>query len=285
MSSDAPLIVVDDLHVSYATPKGMVHAVRGVSLELGREKLGIVGESGSGKSQTGRAILRLTASNGRVRARRLEFDGIDLLNASEHTLRDIRGARISMIMQDPKYSLNPVMTVGAQIEEAFLVHTKASRREARQRTMTMLEAVRIRHPERVYKTYPHEVSGGMGQRIMIAMMMIPEPDVIIADEPTSALDVTVQMQVLAILDDMVTQHGMGLILISHDLNLVASFCDRVAVMYAGQIMETRAASDLANAQHPYTKGLLDCLPSLDAHQGELPVLRRDPTWTESREGS
>ncbi len=282
---DAPLLTVEDLHVSFDTPKGVVNAVRGVSFELGREKLGIVGESGSGKSQTGRAILGLLAARGHARARRVEFDGIDLLRADERTMRSIRGDRISMIMQDPKYSLNPVITVGKQIEEAYLVHTKASRQEARERTLEMLEAVRIRNPRRVYHAYPHEVSGGMGQRVMIAMMMIPQPDIIIADEPTSALDVTVQLQVLAILDDMVTQHGMGLIFISHDLSLVASFCDRVLIMYAGQVMEVCDAGDLEHAQHPYTRGLLSCLPQLGDSGRELPVLERDPAWAEYREGT
>ena len=282
---DAPLLTVEDLHVSFDTPRGVVNAVRGVSFELGREKLGIVGESGSGKSQTGRAILGLLAPRGHARARRVEFDGIDLLRADERTMRTIRGDRISMILQDPKYSLNPVITVGKQIEEAYLVHTKTSRQEARERTLEMLEAVRIRDPRRVYHAYPHEVSGGMGQRIMIAMMMIPQPDIIIADEPTSALDVTVQLQVLAILDDMVTQHGMGLIFISHDLSLVASFCDRVLIMYAGQVMEVCDAGDLEHAQHPYTRGLLSCLPQLGDSGRELPVLERDPAWAEYREGS
>jgi len=276
---DTALLTVEDLHVSFDTPKGIVEAVRGVSFQLGREKLGIVGESGSGKSQTGRAILGLLAARGQARARRVEFDGIDLLRADEGTMRTIRGNRISMIMQDPKYSLNPVMTVGKQIEEAYLVHTKASRREARRRTLEMLEVVRIRNPRRVYNIYPHEVSGGMGQRIMIAMMMIPQPDIIIADEPTSALDVTVQLQVLAILDDMVTQNGMGLIFISHDLNLVASFCDRVLIMYDGQVMEVRDADDLQHAQHPYTRGLMSCLPQVGESGRELPVLERDPAWS------
>jgi peptide/nickel transport system ATP-binding protein len=278
--NETPLLTVEDLHVDFDTPKGVVHAVRGVSFTLGREKLGIVGESGSGKSQTGRAILGLLAARGRARAKRVEFDSIDLMRADERTMRTIRGDRISMIMQDPKYSLNPVITVGKQIEEAYLVHTKASREEARARTMDMLEAVRIRDPKRVYSAYPHEVSGGMGQRIMIAMMMIPQPDIIIADEPTSALDVTVQMQVLAILDDMVSERGMGLILISHDLNLVASFCDRVLIMYGGQVMEVRDAADLDNAEHPYTRGLLSCLPQVGDSGRELPVLERDPTWSD-----
>jgi peptide/nickel transport system ATP-binding protein len=275
---EAPLLSVEDLHVTYDTPTGLVRAVSGVSFELGREKLGIVGESGSGKSQTGRAILGLTAPGGQVRARRLEFEGTDLLNADERTMRRIRGAGISMIMQDPKYSLNPVMTVGAQIQEAFLVHRKTSKQEARARTLDMLRAVKIREPERVYKAYPHEVSGGMGQRIMIAMMMIPEPDIIIADEPTSALDVTVQLQVLAVLDDMIRERGMGLIFISHDLNLIASFCDRILIMYGGKVMEECAAADLDQAQHPYTRGLLNCLPSMEGGHDELPVLQRDPSW-------
>ncbi|MDA9981663.1 ABC transporter ATP-binding protein [Gammaproteobacteria bacterium] len=282
--SDQPMLIVEDLRVTYDTPMGVVRAVDGVSFELGREKLGIVGESGSGKSQTGRAILGLTDATGRIQAQRLEFDGIDLLHAGEATMRAIRGGRISMIMQDPKYSLNPVMTVGAQVEEAFVIHSKAPKREARARTLEMLEAVRIRDPERVYKTYPHEVSGGMGQRIMIAMMMIPEPDIIIADEPTSALDVTVQLQVLAILDDMITRLGMGLIFISHDINLVASFCDRVLVMYAGKVMEQCDAANLAHATHPYTRGLLNCLPRLEGGQDELPVLQRDPAWSLRSEG-
>ena len=278
---DTPLLRVEDLHVDYHTPTGLVEAVNGVSFELGREKLGIVGESGSGKSQTGRAILGLTAPGGVVRADRLEFDGIDLLHADERSLRQIRGGRISMIMQDPRYSLNPVMTIGAQIEEAFLVHNGTTKRVARERTLDMLRAVRIREPERVYRAHPHEVSGGMGQRIMIAMMMIPEPDIIIADEPTSALDVTVQLQVLAILDDMLRERGTGLIFISHDLNLVASFCDRILVMYAGRVVEECAAASLAEARHPYTRGLLDCLPRLEGGGGELPVLRRDPAWREA----
>jgi peptide/nickel transport system ATP-binding protein len=208
----------------------------------------------------------------------MEFDGIDLLGASERTLRDIRGARISMIMQDPRYSLNPVIKVGDQIAEAFLIHVDATRRQARDKAMEMLRIVQIREPEKVYDLYPHQVSGGMGQRVMIAMMLIPNPDIIIADEPTSALDVTVQMQVLAILDDMVRERGMGLILISHDLNLVASFCDRVMVMYGGRVMEVLDADNLHNAEHPYTRGLLNCLPELDRQQQVLPVLERDPAW-------
>ncbi len=272
------LLTIEDLHVRFDLPTRQVHAVRGVSFSMGREKLGIVGESGSGKSLTGRAIIGQVAKPGVVTATRLEFDGIDLRTLDKAARRKLTGRRIGMIMQDPKFSLNPVMTVGKQIAEAYRVHSNASAAEAKKRTLDMLAAVRIREPERVWGLYPHEVSGGMGQRIMIAMMLIPEPDLLIADEPTSALDVTVQTQVLAIIDDLVSQRGMGLIFISHDLNLVASFCDRVLVMYGGRIVETCRASELDRAQHPYTRGLLAALPRIDAPPGDLPVLRRDPAW-------
>ena len=278
-----PLLSVENLSVTFNTPKGVVEAVRGVSFDVGQERLGIVGESGSGKSQTGRAILGLTP--GKVSADRIEFDGIDLHDAPARIMRDIRGLRISMIMQDPRYSLNPVMTVGWQIAEAYRVHTNASKKEAKDRALDMLKTVRIREPQKVYGLYPHQVSGGMGQRIMIAMMLIPSPDLIIADEPTSALDVTVQLQVLAILDDMVRDRGMGLIFISHDLQLVSSFCDRILVMYGGQIMEVLDAATMNQAKHPYTRGLLNCLPDIDRQQEILPVLQRDEAWQKFRGGS
>jgi len=278
MDAQEPLLEVEDLHVSFRTPKGVVEAVRGISFELGREKLGVVGESGSGKSQTGRAIMGLLDHRATVSAKTLRFDGVDLLKAGKRTMQKIRGARISMILQDPKYSLNPVMTVGRQIAEAYLAHNRGDRAEARGRAMEMLRAVRIRDPEHVYGAYPHELSGGMGQRVMIAMMMAPEPDILIADEPTSALDVTVSLQVLAILDDVVARTGAGLIFISHDLNLVSSFTDRVLIMYGGRIVETCAADRLEQAEHPYTRGLLNCLPRIDHPVQELPTLKRDPAW-------
>jgi len=269
---------VQNLWVRYPTPARVIEAVRGVSFTLGKEKLGIVGESGSGKSTVGRAILRLVPPPGQVAADRLTFDGIPLLAADEATLRQVRGRRIAMVMQDPKFSLNPVMTVGRQIREAYRAHARVSRAEAKRRALEMLEAVRIRDPERVYQCYPNEVSGGMGQRVMIAMMLVGDPDILIADEPTSALDVTVQMQVLAILDDLVTDRGLGLIFISHDLNLVASFCDRVLIMYAGRVVESCRADELHAARHPYTRGLLAALPRIDGDQSALPVLKRDPAW-------
>jgi peptide/nickel transport system ATP-binding protein len=278
MSAETPLLTVENLRVRFHTPTRIVEAVRGLSFTLGREKLAIVGESGSGKSMTGRAILDLVPWPGEVTADRMEFRGQDMMGLDKHGRRAIRGKRISMVMQDPKFSLNPVMTVGEQIGEAYRVHTRASRSEARERALTMLEAVQIREPKRVYDLYPHEVSGGMGQRVMIAMMLIGEPDILIADEPTSALDVTVQAQVLDILERLVTDRGMGLIFISHDLPLVASFCDRVVVMYAGRVMETLDAKSLSRGKHPYTQGLLGCLPDLDHPKDRLATLHRDPAW-------
>ncbi|HXV23107.1 MAG TPA: ABC transporter ATP-binding protein [Alphaproteobacteria bacterium] len=274
----SPILEVEELEVRFHTRQEVVEAVRGVTFALGREKLGIVGESGSGKSVTGRAILRLVPAPGETRARWIRFEGTDLLGLTERQMRRIRGKRISMVLQDPKFSLNPVMTIGAQIVEAYRIHTGASLAAARQRALEMLEAVRIRDPERVYGAYPHELSGGMGQRAMIAMMLAPDPDLLIADEPTSALDVTVQMQVLAIIDDLVTSRGMGLIFISHDLNLVASFCDRVLIMYRGRVVETCRAEELHQARHPYTRGLLASLPRIDQPASDLPVLERDPAW-------
>jgi peptide/nickel transport system ATP-binding protein len=276
---------VQDLSVRFATRAGLVDAVRDVSFTLGREKLGIVGESGSGKSTVGRALLKLHPASARIEATRLRFGDTDLLTADERAMRAIRGARMSMIMQDPKYSLNPVMRVGDQVAEALRVHRKLPRHEARERAVAMLETVRIRDPQRVYDSYPHEISGGMGQRIMIAMMLIPEPEVVIADEPTSALDVSVRMQVLAVLDELITQRGLGLIFISHDLNLVRKFCDRVLVMYAGRVVESIAAADLEHARHPYTRGLLAAVPDMDRRRDVLPVLQRDPRWLTSQERS
>ncbi len=268
------LLEVDNLRVSFPSPQGEVEVVKGVSFALGRERLGIVGESGSGKSMTGRAILRLIRPPGRVTADRLHFAGVDLLGQSESAMRRIRGAKISMVMQDPKFSLNPVMTIGAQIAEALKTHRRVGHGELRARVLDMLNSVRIDAPERVIKLYPHEVSGGMGQRVMIAMMLIPEPDLLIADEPTSALDVSVQRQVLDIIDDLIRRKGMGLIFISHDLDLVASYCDRILVMRNGEVVEACAARDLRHASHPYTRGLLAAVPRIDEDRAELPVLER-----------
>ncbi|RWE58279.1 MAG: ABC transporter ATP-binding protein [Mesorhizobium sp.] len=280
MSGDpmSTLLEVDDLRVTFPTRTGLIEAVRGVSVSLGRERLGIVGESGSGKSQTGRAIMGLTPPQAEVTANKLAFDGIDLLAAPPRDRRALRGKRIAMILQDPKYSLDPVMSIGRQIVETLRTHEKVDKAEARDRALAMLEAVQIRDPARVFDLHPHEVSGGMGQRAMIAMMLIAGPEMMIADEPTSALDVTVQLDVLGILDRLVRERGMGLIFISHDLRLVSSFCDRVIVMYAGKVVEQLTASELGRAQHPYTRGLLNCMPKIGADRHPLPVLDRKPEW-------
>lgn len=273
------LLDVKNLWVKFPSRQGVFDAVRGVSFTLGRERLAIVGESGSGKSMTGRAILRLIRPPGIVTANEISLQGADLMQKSERQMRDVRGQRISMVMQDPKFSLNPVMTIGQQIIEAYRLHSKASKSEAYTKALEMLQAVSIHNAERVMRAYPHEMSGGMGQRIMIAMMLIPNPEILIADEPTSALDVSVQRQVLSIIDTLVTNRGMGLIFISHDLNLVADFCDRVLIMYSGRIVEVCDAKNLQNAQHPYTRGLLNSLPRLNDPRKKLEVLSRDPSWS------
>jgi peptide/nickel transport system ATP-binding protein len=255
-----------------------VPAVRGVSFVLGQEKLAIVGESGSGKSLTARAIMRLLPRAATLTADALRFDGIDILNADERTMRRIRGGRAGLVMQDPKFSLNPVMTAGAQIAEAWRTHRGGTRRQARDAAVDLLAQVQIRDPGAVAGRYPHQLSGGMGQRVMIAMMLAPDPELLIADEPTSALDATVQAEILRLIEDLVQSRGMGLILISHDLPLVSHFCDRVLVMYAGRVVEERRASELARAEHPYTRGLLNCLPILSHGRKRLAVLKRDPAW-------
>ena len=272
------LLAVRNLSVTYPSRTGLIEAVRGISFDVGRERLGIVGESGSGKSQTGRAVMGLTPKPGIVGADAMTFSGVDLLKAGPAEWRDLRGRRMAMILQDPKFSLNPVMTIGRQITETLRHHENVTKKEARQRALAMLEAVQIRDPERLFGLYPHEVSGGMGQRAMIAMMLVCGPELLIADEPTSALDVTVQLEVLGILDRLVRDTGMGLIFISHDLRLVSSFCDRVIVMYAGRIVEELATADLRNARHPYTQGLLDCTPKIGEDRHPLPVLERQKEW-------
>jgi len=278
-------IEIEDLHIGFpghgsGTGGGLRPAVRGVSLSMGAEKLAIVGESGSGKSLTARAIIGLTPRGAVVRARKLLFDGIDIASATPRTLGAIRGKRAGLILQDPKFALNPVMTAGAQIAEPLRRHKGLSRRAAREAAIDLLAQVQIREPAAVAARYPHELSGGMGQRVMIAMMLAGDPELLIADEPTSALDATVQADILRLIEDLVARRGMGLILISHDLPLVAHFSDRVLVMYGGRIVEELAAAELVRSQHPYTRGLLACLPSLDHPRGRLPVLVRDPSWAE-----
>jgi peptide/nickel transport system ATP-binding protein len=241
---------------------------------MGSERIGIVGESGSGKSMTARAIMGLIPAPGRVSADRMEFDGVDLLRQSAGSWRNIRGRRIGMILQDPKFSLNPVMRVGDQIAETGLLHGLFPRRQARQKVQDMLESVGVDNPERVAAAYPHQLSGGIGQRVMIAAMMIASPSLMIADEPTSALDVMVRGQVLEVMDKEIRRRGMGLLMISHDLNMVAAFCDRVIVMYRGEVVDSCAAKDLFRSTHPYTQGLLNCLPSGEQRGLKLSIVDR-----------
>ena len=277
--STDPLISVRGLQVIFPSRRGAVEAVRGIDLDLRREKLGIVGESGSGKSVACRALMGLVPAPGIVRAERLALFGADYRLASESRWRRVRGARIGLVMQDPRYSLNPVLTVGAQITEALALRRGLRGALARREGLEMLEAVRLRDPDRVWRAHPHELSGGMGQRVMIAMMLAMQPDVLIADEPTSALDVTVAGEILELLDLLVRERGMALVLVSHDLRMVQGFCDRVLVMYAGKVLDACRADELEHSEHGYTKGLLDCAPSLDRPREVLPTLARDPSWS------
>ncbi|KWV41925.1 peptide ABC transporter ATP-binding protein [Rhizobium altiplani] len=271
--------LIDIRNLEIAFGHGTVRAVRGVTFSLGQEKLGIVGESGSGKSTVGRAIMKLLPPTAIVSAQQMTFQGVDLLKADERAMMTIRGRRIGLILQDPKYSLNPVMRVGEQIAETYRFHyPKATSKQAFEQMLAMLDAVKIRDVEKVARLYPHEISGGMGQRVMIAMMLIAEPEVLIADEPTSALDVTVRLEILALLDELVARRNLGLIFISHDLNLVRNFCDRVLIMYAGRVVEVLKARELESAKHPYTQGLLASLPSIDNPPTRLQILKRDPAW-------
>jgi peptide/nickel transport system ATP-binding protein len=274
---DQPILDVKNLSIRY--PGAPTDAVRGVSFQLGRERLGIVGESGSGKSTVGRALLRLLPG-AEIRADTLRFEELNLLSLSEREMLKVRGRRMSMILQDPKFSLNPIRRVGQQVAETYLRHFRCTRAEARGKALEMLSAVKIRDPERVHDLYPHEISGGMGQRVMIAMMLLADPDLVIADEPTSALDVTVRLQVLNILDGLVRDRGIGLMMISHDLNLVRNFCDRVLIMYAGRVVEVLNAGEFDRAQHPYTQGLLAAQPRIGGSRAPLAVLDRKPEWKE-----
>ena len=283
-TSDKTILDVRNLHVSYQSQRGRIDAIHNVSFTLGCEKVGIVGESGSGKSTLGRTIMGVLPESAHTDGQIL-FNDENLLTLPERRMREIRGGDISMILQDPKFSLNPVMRVGDQISEAFLAHSRSDKTLARKQSLELMESVKIRNPERVYRLYPHEISGGMGQRIMIAMMLVAGPKLVIADEPTSALDVTVRMEVLSVLDEMVSRRHVGLLFISHDLNLVAKFCDRVLIMYAGCIVDACRSSELRDSQHPYTQGLFASLPKLDEPQNRLAVLQRCETWLEHEEST
>jgi oligopeptide transport system ATP-binding protein len=260
------LLSVEDLHVRFWTRRGIVHAVNGISFDIAPgETLGIVGESGCGKSVTSLAVLGLLARNGRVESGRAVFNGQDLIRQSDRTLRRIRGREIAMIFQDPMSSLNPVLTVGRQIREALETHFDMDRKEAEATAAEALDRVGIPSPKARVKDYPHQFSGGMRQRAMIAMALACKPKLLIADEPTTALDVTIQAQILDLLRALVAEENAALILITHDLGVVAGMCERVNVMYAGMFMETGSAEQLFGApRHPYTLGLLQSVPRLDA---------------------
>jgi peptide/nickel transport system ATP-binding protein len=263
--SSAPVLSVEDLAVTFRTPAGPLHAVRGVSFVLGEaETLAIVGESGCGKSATALSLLRLLPSPPAEVSGAVHFEGADLLTMPEDALREVRGRRIAMVFQDPMSSLNPVRTVGAQMEEVLRVHLGMGRRAARRRSAEVLGSVGIPAPERQLDSYPHQLSGGMRQRVMIAMALSCEPRVLVADEPTTALDVSIQAQILELLRTVTAEHRTAMILISHDLSVVAGLSDRIAVMYAGQVMETAPTGAVfAHPRHPYAKGLLECIPRLD----------------------
>jgi len=261
-----PLLSVEDLNVRFWTRRGTVHAVNGITFDIAPgETLGIVGESGCGKSVTSLAILGLLSRNGRVESGKAVFQGRDLVRQSDRALRTVRGKEIAMIFQDPMTSLNPVLTVGRQIREALETHFGLDRKQADAKATEALERVGIPSPEVRIKDYPHQFSGGMRQRAMIAMALACKPKLLIADEPTTALDVTIQAQILDLLRALVTEDNAALILITHDLGVVAGMCERVNVMYAGMFMETGAADQLfATPRHPYTLGLLQSVPRLDA---------------------
>jgi oligopeptide/dipeptide ABC transporter ATP-binding protein len=263
---DESLLSVEDLRVHFWTGGGTVHAVNGISFDIGPgETLGIVGESGCGKSVTALALLGLLPRAGRVRSGTARFDGRDLLQLSQRALRRVRGRQIAMIFQDPMTSLNPVLTIGRQIREPLETHFGLRRKAATARAAELLDRVGIPNPDARISDYPHQFSGGMRQRAMIAMALACRPKLMIADEPTTALDVTIQAQILALLRELVAEERTALILITHDLGVVAGMCERVNVMYAGMFMETGSADQLfASPRHPYTLGLLQSVPRLDA---------------------
>jgi oligopeptide/dipeptide ABC transporter ATP-binding protein len=269
-----PLLDVRGLTTSFMTRDGIVRAVTGVDLHVDRgEILGLVGESGCGKSVTSLSLMRLVASPGRIEAGEVLFDGVDLLKLPEKRMREIRGNRASMIFQQPTSSLNPVYTVAHQIGEVLELHRNMKKRAARERSLELLRMVGIPDPKRRLEAYPHELSGGMAQRVMIAMALACEPELLIADEPTTALDVTIQAQILDLMRGLQADTGTAIILITHDLGVVAEMCDRVAVMYAGEIVEQASVHNLfADPQHPYTRGLIGSVPKLGDVREELATI-------------
>ena len=258
------LLSVKDLHTSFTTDHGEVQAVNGVSFNLDAGKvLGIVGESGSGKSVTAYSIMQILADNGRITSGEILYKGEYISRWGESKMQDFRGKCCSIIFQDPMTSLNPVFTIGSQIAEAVLLHTKSSKREAMEKALEMLKLVGINEPEKRLKQYPYELSGGMRQRVMIAMALACEPDILIADEPTTALDVTIQAQILELMQSLQKKLGMAIIMVTHDLGVIAEMCDEIVVMYGGRFCERGTADEIFyNPRHEYTRGLLRSIPNI-----------------------
>jgi len=272
------LLEVNDLRTSFFTDAGEVKAVNGISFQLDRGKvLGIVGESGSGKSVTAYSIMQILASTGKIVGGSIKLDGEELVNAGEKKMRKVRGNKISIIFQDPMTSLNPTHTIGHQLTEAILLHTGRNKEQAKERAVEMLRLVNINEPEKRMKQYPHELSGGMRQRVVIAMALACEPDILIADEPTTALDVTIQAQILDLMTSLQKELGMAIIMITHDLGVVAQMCDEVIVMYAGSICEQGTADEIFyNPRHEYTKGLLRSIPTTNTFGQKLKPITGTP---------
>lgn len=265
MSEKNYVLEVNNLHTSFFTDVGEVKAVNGISFNLEPGKtLGIVGESGSGKSVTAYSIMQILAQTGRITEGEVKYKGQDITKFSEKEMQSFRGSKCSIIFQDPMTSLNPVFTVGYQLEEAIMLHTNKTKAEAKQRAIELLSLVGVNDPEKRLKQYPHEHSGGMRQRDMIAMALACEPDILIADEPTTALDVTIQAQILDLMKELQKKLGMAIIMVTHDLGVIASMCDEIIVMYGGRVCERGTADDIFyHPAHEYTKGLLRSIPRLD----------------------
>ena len=272
--SEMPLLQVKNLHTSFFTDAGEVKAVNGISYNLDAGKvLGIVGESGSGKSVSAYSVLRILTDTGRVTEGEVLFKGENILKYSEQQMQKFRGSRISIIFQDPMTCLNPTFSIGSQLREAIRIHTDRNKEQIQARALEMLQLVGVNEPEKRLKQYPHELSGGMRQRVMIAMALACEPDILIADEPTTALDVTIQAQILELMQDLQKKMGMAIIMITHDLGVIADMCDEIIVMYGGKVCERGTADEIFyNPRHEYTKGLIRSIPRIaDKHERLVPI--------------